>query len=205
MQFYVYFWLREDGTPYYVGKGKWKKRQQRALRKGSPSKDKIIVQNYESEAEAFAAEKFFISYFGRKDLDTGCLINLTDGGEGASGHIKLESVRKAISISKLGKPRSEETRRKISDSRIGLNIPFAQREEHSRKMSGSGNPMFGKTRPEGLCSKAGKLGSKKTNHIRWHLNRNKIENNCDFCYEVLDAPIERDNADSCTSYFEAAV
>jgi hypothetical protein len=81
--FYTYLWLRDDGTPYYVGKGHGK----RAYRKGCPPHDRILVQPHPSEQDAFAAEIFLILYFGRKDLGAGCLRNLTDGGEGASGNL----------------------------------------------------------------------------------------------------------------------
>jgi hypothetical protein len=91
MRFYTYLWLREDGTPFYVGKG----HDARAYRKGSPSGDRVLVQEFPSEADAFAAEKFLILYYGRKDLGTGRLNNLTEGGEGNVGHIKSdETVRK---------------------------------------------------------------------------------------------------------------
>ena len=65
--FYTYLWLREDGTPYYAGKGSGK----RAIRKGSPQDlGRIIIQEYESEADAFEAEIFLIGYYGRIDRGT---------------------------------------------------------------------------------------------------------------------------------------
>jgi hypothetical protein len=77
--FYTYLWLRENGTPYYVGKGTGR----RAIRKGSPKDlDRILIQEFPSEEDAFAAEIFLIDYYGRRDLGTGCLRNLTAGGDG---------------------------------------------------------------------------------------------------------------------------
>jgi len=96
--FYTYLWLREDGSPYYVGKG----RGHRAFRKGSPSRDRIVVQRWLDEATAFAYEKYLIDFWGRKDLQTGSLINLTDGGEGMS--LSKES-RSKISASLRGNQR----------------------------------------------------------------------------------------------------
>ncbi len=84
MNFYTYLWLRQDGTPYYVGKGSGS----RAFTSNGhsyyppPTIDRIIVQDHVSETDAFEAEKFFIVFYGRKDLGTGILRNLTDGGEG---------------------------------------------------------------------------------------------------------------------------
>jgi|ERR1035437_1109198 hypothetical protein len=81
--YYTYLWLRENGTPYYVGKGSgvraftsWA----HGVHKPA-DKERILVQEFESEKEAFEAEKFLIAYYGRLDLGTGCLRNLTDGGE----------------------------------------------------------------------------------------------------------------------------
>jgi hypothetical protein len=89
-QFYTYLWLREDGTPYYVGKGTGK----RAIRKGSPQDlTRILIQEHESEADAFTAEIFLIAYYGRIDLGTGCLRNRTDGGEGHSGYLTPPALR----------------------------------------------------------------------------------------------------------------
>ena len=155
--FYTYLWLREDGTPYYVGKG----RGQRAWRKGSPHRDRVLVQEFPSEEDAFAAEIFLISYYGRKDLLDGCLINLTDGGEGTSGRKfsdeairkmsatrtglrPTEATRQKMSVVKMGnqnllghKP-TEETRRKISDAfkgRISPNKGKKASDETRQKMS----------------------------------------------------------------------
>lgn len=109
--FYTYLWLREDGTPYYVGKGKGL----RAFRHGcpvvevipgwidEPDKERIVVQPFESEEDAFFAEKFLIAVYGRKDNVTGCLRNLTDGGEGSNYW--------------QGKQRTEETKKKLRKPR----------------------------------------------------------------------------------------
>jgi hypothetical protein len=84
-RFYVYAFLREDGTPYYIGKGvrkrAWVKRQFR------PSDDSRIpiLKGSLTETEAFSEEIRLIQFYGRKDLGTGILRNLTDGGEGSSG------------------------------------------------------------------------------------------------------------------------
>jgi len=108
--FYTYLWLREDGTPYYVGKGHGK----RAIRKGSPQYlSRILIQEHESEQDAFTAEKFLIAYYGRKDLGTGCLRNRTDGGEGHSN--PSAETRHRIAESKRNL--SQESRRKLSDAK----------------------------------------------------------------------------------------
>ena len=97
--FYVYFWLRDNGTPYYVGKGKLVRRayEKQGHTCAPPTdKDRIIIQYYESESEAFEAEKFFIVFYGRYNLRTGCLRNLTDGGEGQSGRVLSAEARRRI-------------------------------------------------------------------------------------------------------------
>jgi len=84
--FYVYFYLREDGTPYYVGKGKnkraWEKHNVNIPKDNQRIK---FVATKLLEKEAFMLEIRLIQMYGRKDNNTGILRNITDGGEGSSG------------------------------------------------------------------------------------------------------------------------
>jgi hypothetical protein len=141
-RFYTYAYLREDRTPYYIGKGQG----DRAYRKYKgeiikPPKDKsriIYLKQNLSEEEAFQHEKYMIDVFGRKDLGTGILRNKTDGGEGFSGIIRSEEwkrkqseVRRGKNNPNYGKPRSDEIKRKIREAKKGKKLS----EETKRKKS----------------------------------------------------------------------
>jgi len=83
--FYTYAFLRENGTPYYVGKGRGR-RIKRDLgrccsRPRDPSKV-IFLKTGLTEAEAYRHEIYMIFVFGRKDIGTGILRNKSRGGEG---------------------------------------------------------------------------------------------------------------------------
>ena len=58
-----------------------------------------IVKEFEDEAAAFVEEMRLISEIGRRDLGTGTLFNLTDGGEGMCGALRTEEWRSNISAS----------------------------------------------------------------------------------------------------------
>lgn len=158
--YYCYFWLRVDGTPYYVGKGcgdRGLKTDGHRLNRPSDL-SRIILQGYDSEQEAFEAEIFFIAFFGRVDLDTGCLYNLTDGGEGCSGYIVTEEGRIRLSQLHRGRkrpPRTTEHRRNISLAKLGEKNPnFGRRpsqitlERRRVTMSARPNPFAGKKHSE---------------------------------------------------------
>jgi hypothetical protein len=119
MKFYTYLWFREDGTPYYVGKGRGKRAYTNvghAVRRPK-ERSRIFVQCWESEEKAFEMEKWYISFFGRKDLGTGILRNMTDGGDGPSGWVPTEETKTKISKSLMGHVISEETRAKQRTAR----------------------------------------------------------------------------------------
>ena len=124
--FYTYLWLREDGTPYYVGKGYGVRAfAKEGHHQSPPTKDRILVQEFPDETAAIAAEIFLISFYGRIDSGTGCLRNMTDGGQGVSGR-KLPY-----------RPLSAEHREKIRLSLIGnkRSLGYKHSEEAKRNMS----------------------------------------------------------------------
>ena len=115
--FYTYLWLREDGTPYYVGKGKGN-RAYVNHRIGKAPLGRIVIYPAESEVDAFETEVALIWYYGRKDLGTGCLRNLTDGGDGVSGHRhSAESIKRMQEAYRP--PITKEQRAKISLAGMG--------------------------------------------------------------------------------------
>ena len=139
--YYTYAYLREDRTPYYIGKGKGKRAYVKRGKGINPPKDKtriIFLKQNLTEEKAFKHEIYMIAVFGRKDLETGILHNKTDGGDGCSGTIPSDETRRKMSEAQkgeknynYGKHLSEETKRKMSEANKGKTLL----EETKRKMS----------------------------------------------------------------------
>ena len=130
-RFYTYAYLREDGTPYYIGKGCGYRISRLDGRPCGVPKDKtriIFLKKNLTEEEAFKHEIYMIVVFGRKDLGTGILHNKTNGGDGASGYICSEETQKKISEVNKGRIFSEEHKKKLSESKKGKTNTKATKE-----------------------------------------------------------------------------
>jgi NUMOD3 motif len=123
--FYVYLLYRDDEQtlPFYVGKGKGRRMWwhegdylrekshkmaiiKKILREGrTVPKRKLDCDN---EADAFATEIYFIARYGRLDLGTGVLANLTDGGEGGSGYVQSAEAIAKMGAANRGRKQSPE-------------------------------------------------------------------------------------------------
>ena len=183
--YYVYIYLKEDLTPYYVGKG----RKSRAFHKHTVPvpKDKrliVFVSTNLTEIWAFALERKLIRWYGRKDNKTGILLNFTDGGEGTSGYRHKESSKDLIGKAHKGKLVKEETKRKLSQIR-SLNPKFG-----GRKNKGRPSPFKGRKYSQEE-SEAHSLRQKKRfstadghNHIM-AMNQKSIESKKMSCKKLL--------------------
>jgi hypothetical protein len=135
--FYTYMWLRQDGTPYYVGKGQRERAYERHRIGSAPPIGRVVFYIAKDEAEAFETEVALIWYYGRKDLGTGCLRNLTNGGDGASGHRHSPSSIKKMKEAKRP-PISKEQREKLSAAGMGKHKFWEGKtfsEEHCAKIA----------------------------------------------------------------------
>ena len=125
-RFYTYAYLREDKTPYYIGKGKGNRAYRRRYKGIKPPKDKsriIVLKQNLTEEEAFKHEIYMIAVFGRKDLGTGILYNKTNGGDGCSGAIRTEETKQKIREKRALQEFTDEARLKISKALKGKKRP----------------------------------------------------------------------------------
>ena len=134
---YLYRHIRQDSNqPFYIGIGSNddygranSKHGRNKIWNGVVKKSKydveIILDDLTWE-EACEKEKEFIALYGRKDNSTGCLCNLTNGGEGTLGCIpsKETLLKRSISLSGsnnplYGKKLSKEHKEKLSKAKLG--------------------------------------------------------------------------------------
>lgn len=157
----VYKHVRLDkNEPFYIGIGNLERAYTKRSRnkywkhivKSVPYKVEILFEGLSSE-DACQKEIELIKFYGRKDLGTGILANLTDGGDlppNHKGKIRSDEFRKKCSESRKGVKLSEEHKKKMSESRKGIKpseetlkkLSEARRgkkfsSEHKRKISES--------------------------------------------------------------------
>jgi hypothetical protein len=150
--YYTYAYLKADGSPYYIGKGKGNRLYHHRGKNCIPPKDKNRIiklkQNLTEEA-AFKHEIYMIAVFGKKCDGTGILMNIADGGNappkmyGDNSPTKRPEIRAKIGaankISLKGRKVTEEVRQKISKThreRLKNNPrPMSYYTENLKKMA----------------------------------------------------------------------
>jgi hypothetical protein len=165
---YLYGDLILNHEPFYIGKGKGD-RINRTLYDKSPFKrNKInklnklnigiisykIYENLDNES-SIKIEKNLIKGIGRRNLNEGSLVNMTDGGDGRlnsthSPEVRLKISKKLKGVG-LGRNHTKETKIKMSISQKGENNGFYSnhhtdkiKESHSDRVSGFNHPMYNK-------------------------------------------------------------
>jgi hypothetical protein len=164
-EYCVYGHYGDDGICFYVGIGE-KRRPTRFTRRskfwnnyvnkhcvsGKPEV-KIWHQNLTWE-QAQEHERFWISIYGRRDNGTGCLVNLTDGGEGCLGLLHSEEAKLKISLAGKGKSKkshSEETKLKMSLANKGKpppnkGKPLSEETKSKISLANKGKPLSEETK-----------------------------------------------------------
>ena len=83
--YYVYAYLTEEGTPYYIGKGKGKRyKTQHSVPVPTDLQNIVFLEKNLTEIGAFAIERRMIEWYGRVSKKTGILLNKQPGGQGCS-------------------------------------------------------------------------------------------------------------------------
>ncbi len=140
--FYTYIHIKETtGEIFYVGKGhgnRFKELRSRSKYwKWTAEKYGVIaniVAHGLSENEAFLLEKKLIKIYGRKNLGTGNLVNLTEGGDGTSGYVCTEEHKEKISKATKGRKHTEEYKRYMSEIMSGRVLSEETKNKLSIKM-----------------------------------------------------------------------
>jgi hypothetical protein len=126
---YVYRHIRLDkNEPFYIGISNDDKYRATTKRKRNVIWTRIVNKtDYEVEIlfddltwkEACLKELEFIYLYGRIDLQTGTLANMTNGGEGTVGrkYIPSETHKLNLSIASKGKKMSDVAKNKMSKSK----------------------------------------------------------------------------------------
>lgn len=125
---YLYRHIRLDkDEPFYIGIGKEKSRCFQKVKRNRFWNNVVAKTEYSvdilfgnlSWEDACEKEQEFIKLYGRKDLGTGTLCNLTVGGEGILGVVRTDEYREKLRQVNTGKKMSEESVQKLKEALKG--------------------------------------------------------------------------------------
>lgn len=135
--FYLYQHIRLDTeSVFYIGisrhnnKSKYKRAAQRDNRNSiwknivskTDFKYEILLES-EDVNIIKSKEIELIAHYGKIKYKTGCLANITDGGEGTFGYIPSEEIKLKHSEFMKGKKHSEGTKKKMQIAQLGKIVP----------------------------------------------------------------------------------
>lgn len=137
MSFYVYQYVNELGTPYYIGKGQGNRIRAKHLYVEVPPADRrIVVKSGLTEAEAFELENQLIRQHGRK-IDGGILDNIKlNQWACATGWNHSEETKQKISAKNKGKIRSESAKQKYRQPKTAEHAEKIRQANIGRKDDG---------------------------------------------------------------------
>lgn len=193
-QFYTYTYHDETMTPYYVGKGsgnraykKHKKDNHGGREVPIPLTSRILTQNWESEEKAFEMEKWWIRFWGRKDVGSGCLWNLTEGGDapdvnasrlGGKANVKSGQLQKIASLG--GRVQGKRNVDSGQISRMNAERSVESRQVWGKKCIENGVIV----RMNAARSTESRRSTMKlVAHNYWHVRRGVFKINCAHCQE----------------------
>lgn len=179
--FYVYgHYTADTGEVFYIGKGKGIRYKEKSKLRRSKFWQNVvnkhglvvrIIKENLSEEEAFELERKLIRQYGKRHNGTGCLVNLTDGGEGTSGYSRDNVVissetRKKISEALTGRPkpnRSLSHRKNLSRANKGKKVgPFTEGHKHKISIANKGR-LFSEEHRQKLSDR--KTGTRRGKHL----------------------------------------
>lgn len=187
-RFYVYAHQRlDDNSIFYIGKGHGKRAESTSNRNrywefvvNKVGYRVLIIQDNMSETDAFTLEKYLIAFYGREDLGEGRLVNMSDGGEGNSGHIFTDESKIKMSRANKGKETWNKGKTDIYTAETKNKISEALKQYYSDKTN---HPFFNKTHSDVAKQK---IKEKRANQIITDETKKKLSESAKGCKWFTD-------------------